>query len=37
MKNRRVFGDKKIATIDDDTRKRTKQIASLLGNSKEAL
>ena len=36
MKNRRVFGDSKIATIDNDTYKRTQQIANLLGNTREA-
>ena len=36
MKTTRVFGDSKIATIDESTLKRTKQIASLLGNTREA-
>lgn len=36
MKNLRVFGDSKIATIDESTLKRTQQVASLLGNTREA-
>lgn len=36
MKQKRVFDDDKIATLDEVTEKRTGLIASLLGNSKEA-
>ena len=36
-KKKRVFDHNKIASIDDETEKRTNIVAKLLGNSKEAL
>ena len=37
MDNKRIFKDDKIATLDQETDKRCKLVASLLGNSREAV
>lgn len=37
MKTKRIFDDNSIATLDQKTEKRTDLVASLLGNSKEAM
>lgn len=36
IKRKRVFDDDKIATLDNETDKRTNMVARLLGGSKEA-
>ena len=37
IKSMRIFKDSKIATLDRETDKRTKMVANLLGNSREAV